>query len=171
MNSSAASHLHRIVLKCGAFRAIPRQLFAALGITARTDIMKLKTYKEGEIIIQKGEKNRDLFFLMDGVVEVSTEDEDGEYMLNEMRPPGIIGDFAFYYGMPRTATVKATTNVEVFILKYENLEYQVKELPELLKPIYTALVQRVELRDKKISELEKEILELKDKLHNTECDC
>lgn len=130
--------------------------------------MKLKTYKAGEIIIQKGEKNRDLFFLVEGVVEVSTKDEDGEYTLNEMRPPEIIGDFAFYYGMPRTATVKAKTNVEAFILKYENFEYQVKELPELLKPIFTTLVRRIELRDKKISELEKEIADLKDKLHNTE---
>lgn len=130
--------------------------------------MKLKTYKAGEIIIQKGEKNRDLFFLVEGVVEVSTKDEDGEYTLNEMRPPEIIGDFAFYYGMPRTATVKAKTNVEAFILKYENFEYQVKELPELLKPIFATLVRRIELRDKKISELEKEIADLKDKLHNTE---
>lgn len=130
--------------------------------------MKLKTYKAGEIIIQKGEKNRDLFFLVEGVVEVSTKDEDGEYTLNEMRPPEIIGDFAFYYGMPRTATVKAKTNVEAFILKYENFEYQVKELPELLKPIFATLVQRIELRDKKISELEKEIADLNDKLHNIE---
>ena len=126
--------------------------------------MELRTYKAGEIIIQKGEKNRDLFFLIEGVVKVTTADEDGDYLLNEMRPPEVFGDFAFFYGLPRTATVKAKTGTEVFILKYENFEYQVKELPELLKPIFNTLIHRIELRDRKISELEKEILDLKDKL-------
>lgn len=138
-----------------------------MDINGKTEIMTLKTYKAGEIIIQKGEKNRDLFFLVEGVVEVSTKDEDGDYILNEMRPPEIFGDFAFFYGLPRTATVKAKTSTEVFILKYENFEYQVKELPELLKPIFNTLIHRIELRDKKIFELEKEILNLKDKLNNT----
>jgi len=125
--------------------------------------MKLKTYKPGEIIIQKGEMNRDLFFLTEGVVEISTKEEGGDFVLNEIKPPQIFGDIAFFYGIPRTATAKAKTRVEAFVLKYENFEYQCKELPELLKPIFITLVSRIESRDKKILELEEEISELKRK--------
>jgi CRP/FNR family transcriptional regulator, cyclic AMP receptor protein len=126
--------------------------------------MKLKTYQTGEVIIQKGDKNRDLFFLVDGAVEASTGDDGGGYILNEMIPPAVFGDFAFFYGLPRTATVKAKTPAEVFILRYENLAYQVKDLPELLKPIFAELIQRIELRDERIRELEKTVLDLEDRL-------
>lgn len=126
--------------------------------------MKLKTYTPGEIIIQKGEMTRDLFFLTEGKVEISTKEEDGDFILNEIEPPQVFGDIAFFYGLPRTATAKAKTKVEVFILKYENFEYQVKELPELLKPIFNTLVSRIQSRDNKIKELEMEMVHLKRKL-------
>jgi CRP-like cAMP-binding protein len=130
--------------------------------------MELKTFKAGEIIVQKGEKSRELFFLFEGVVEVSTEDEEGSYVLNEMHPPGVFGDFAFFYGLPRTATVKAKTDLELFTLKYEDDEYKVKELPELIKPIFETLIERINNRDKKIIELEKVISDLKNRLDSTE---
>ena len=129
--------------------------------------MNLKSYKAGEIIVQKGEKTRELFFLVEGVAEVFTTDEGGSFILNEMRPPEVFGDFAFLYGLPRTATVKAKTDVEVFILKYDTSEYKVKELPEMIKPIFKVLIEKIERRDKKITELEAEIDELKRKQNST----
>jgi len=123
--------------------------------------MDIRAYDPGEVIIQKGDLNRDLFFLVEGVVEISTEEESGEFILNEMKPPDMFGDFAFFYGLPRTATAKAKTRVEAFVLKYENFEYQVKELPELLKPIISTLVSRIESRDRTISDLKEEISALK----------
>ena len=97
------------------------------------------------------------------MVEISAKEEDGDFVLNEIKPPQIFGDIAFFYGLPRTATAKATTKVEVFILKYQNFEYQVKDLPELLKPIFNTFINRIQQRDKKISELEQEIAELRRK--------
>ena len=123
--------------------------------------MKLKEYNPGDVIIKKGEVNRDLFFLIEGVVEISTKEEDGDFILNKIEPPQMFGDIAFFYGLPRTATAKATTKVEVFVLRYENFEYQVKELPELLKPIFDTLISRIRLRDEKIAELEEELMKLK----------
>ena len=123
--------------------------------------MKLKQYNPGDVIIKKGEVNRDLFFLIEGVVEISTEEEDDDFILNEIEPFQVFGDIAFFYGLPRTATAKAKTIVEVFVLKYENFEYQVKELPELLKPIFDTLVSRIQSRDKKITELEEALMKLR----------
>ena len=125
--------------------------------------MNLKFYKAGEIIVKKGEKTRDLFFLIEGIAEVFSTEEAGSFILNEMRPPEVFGDFAFFYGLPRTATVKAKTDAEVFILQYEASDYKVKELPELLKPIFESFIERIEKRDKKIAELKREISDLKSK--------
>lgn len=125
--------------------------------------MERRTYQPGEIIIQRGELNRDLFFLTEGAVEVSTKEEKGEVILNEMEPPQVFGDFAFYYGLPRTATVRAKTDVEVFILKYEKLKGPITELPELFKSIFTTFVGRIQERDKRIVDLTEEISALRGK--------
>ncbi len=107
-----------------------------------------------ETIIKKGDMNRDLFFLVDGVLDVSSSEEGKTFTLNEMHPPSVFGDFAFFYGLPRTATVKAQTRVEVFVLKYDDYEYRVKDIPELIGPLFETLVERIRTQDKKIRELE-----------------
>lgn len=128
--------------------------------------MKRKTFKPGEIIIQEGEMDRDLYVLNDGVVEISTREENGAVVLNEVQPPQIIGELSFLTGLPRTATAKAKTNTEVYIFKYENLEDQIAELPLSIRPIMNTLISRVKAQDKRIVQLEEEILALKNKLQD-----
>ncbi|MBE9575071.1 MAG: cyclic nucleotide-binding domain-containing protein [Proteobacteria bacterium] len=126
--------------------------------------MKSKTYKPGEIIIQEGEMGRDLYVLNDGVVEISTKEDNGSFILNQIEPPQILGELSFLTGLPRTATAKAKTNAEVYIFKYENLEGQIAELPKSIKPIMSTLINRVRAQDRRIIELEEEMLTLKRKL-------
>ena len=126
--------------------------------------MKSKTYKPGEIIIQEGEMGRDLYVLNDGVVEISTKEDNGSFILNQIEPPQILGELSFLTGLPRTATAKAKTNAEVYIFKYENLEGQIAELPKSIKPIMNTLINRVRAQDRRIVELEEEMSTLKRKL-------
>jgi len=126
--------------------------------------MKSKTYKPGEIIIQEGEMERDLYVLNDGVVEISTKEDNGSFILNQIEPPQILGELSFLTGLPRTATAKAKTNAEVYIFKYENLEGQIAELPKSIKPIMSTLINHVRAQDRRIIELEEEMLTLKRKL-------
>ncbi len=126
--------------------------------------MKSKTYKPGEIIIQEGEMGRDLYVLNDGVVEISTKEDNGSFILNQIEPPQILGELSFLTGLPRTATAKAKTNAEVYIFRYENLEGQIAELPKSIKPIMNTLINRVRAQDRRIIELEEEMLTLKRKL-------
>jgi CRP-like cAMP-binding protein len=126
--------------------------------------MKSRTYKPGEIIIQEGEMERDLYVLNDGVVEISTKEDNGSFILNQIEPPQILGELSFLTGLPRTATAKAKTKAEVYIFKYENLEGQIAELPKSIKPIMNTLINRVRAQDRRIIELEEEMLTLKRKL-------
>lgn len=126
--------------------------------------MKRKTFKPGQIIIQEGEMDRDLYVLNHGVVEISTREENGAVVLNEIEPPQIIGELSFLTGLPRTATARAKTNTEVYIFKYENLENQIAELPKSIRPIMNTLISRVKAQDKRIVELEEEVLALKNRV-------
>jgi CRP-like cAMP-binding protein len=123
--------------------------------------MKVKTYKPGDIIIQEGDTDRDLYVLNAGVVEVSMREENSTFVLNEIESPQIIGELSFLTGYPRTATARAKTDVEVFIFSYENLEGQISQLPTSIRPIINTLISRVKKQDQRIVKLEEELLALK----------
>lgn len=123
--------------------------------------MKVETYKPGDIIIQEGDTDRDLYVLNAGVVEVSMREENGTVVLSEIEPPQIIGELSFLTGHPRIATAKAKTDVEVFIFPYENLERQISQLPTSIRPIINTLISRVRTQDQRIVELEEELLAFK----------
>lgn len=127
---------------------------------ALNELIASRTYKPGEAIMRKGESNRDLFFLTEGSVEISMEGEAGNLILNEIIPPYILGDIAFLTGFPRTATAKAKTQVEVFIMKYENLLNLSGQFPEWLHPFLTATASGIKSLHFTISQLKKKIVEL-----------
>jgi len=106
-------------------------------------LIEMRTYGPGEVIIRKGETNRDLLFLTDGVVEISTEQADGKLILNELSAPYVFGEIAFLLGSPRTATATAKINVNAFILRYDKFKSIFKENPEWLQPLLTSFVNGI----------------------------
>lgn len=127
--------------------------------------MKSKTYQPGEIIIQKGEKGRDLFLVTEGVVEIVNKEASGDHILSEIQSPQLFGEISFLVeGELRTASARAKTEVEVFVFKYEDVQDQIETLPKWLKPILSTAVRRIKTQNEKIEVLEAEISELKRKL-------
>ena len=125
--------------------------------------MKTRKYQSGEIIIQEGETSRDLFVLTRGVAEASRTIEGKTIILGEIKPPQVFGESTFFTGFPRTATVSAKTKVEAAVFGYEALKDQIAELPTWVKRTLETLTNRIESCDKRIVELEGEVLELKGK--------
>jgi len=124
------------------------------------DLLKHRTYQPGEIIIHKGDKSRDLFFLTEGLVEISTEEPTGNVILNEVEAPDIIGDIAFLSGFPRTATARARTPVKIFALRYQDFRDLFHELPEWVQPLLTSFVGGIKTLHSKIKRLERKVSEM-----------
>ncbi len=121
-------------------------------------LVQSRIYQPGEAIIHQGETSRDLFFLTAGVVEISRKDGDGDLVLNEIEPPYILGDVAFLFGMPRTATARAKTEVKTFVLKHDDLKEMIKDLPPWVHPLLTALASDIKSLHHKSETLEKKVL-------------
>lgn len=126
-------------------------------------LVQSRTYKPGEIMIHQGESSRDLFFLTEGVVEISRKGDGGEIVLNEIEPPYILGDVAFLFGMPRTATATAKTEVKTFVLKHEDLKDLLKELPAWVHPLLTALASDMKSLHHKSHTLEKRLADMEER--------
>jgi CRP/FNR family cyclic AMP-dependent transcriptional regulator len=126
-------------------------------------LVQNRTYQPGEVLMHKGETHRDLFILTHGLVEISRQEGEADFVLNEIEPPYILGEIAFLFGTPRTATATATTEVKAFILRYEEFKELAKDLPAWLPPLLTSLASdmkslhhKVKIAEKKIFELEKQ---------------
>ncbi len=127
-------------------------------------LIERRTYKPGEILIHKGETNRDLIFLTEGLLEISKEEKNGNLVLNEAKSPYILGDIGFLSGLSRTATAKAKTEAKTFVLKYEDLKSLFRNFPEWLHPLLTSFVSGIKSLHYKAQELERKVLELEGKM-------
>jgi len=118
-------------------------------------LIEIKEYEPGDVIIRKGEKNRDLYFLAEGQVDISTAEKDGNILLNEIKDPNIFGDLGFLFGFRRTATVIAKTKVKLFILNYERFSREITEFPDWLPPMLSSFVSGIKELHDEIIRLEK----------------
>lgn len=153
-------------LPAGFSRTLSTDLVARQ-IEARTSaklstLVQSRTYKPAEILIRQGETSRDLFFLTEGVVEISRKGGDGDLVLNEIESPYILGDVAFLFGMPRTATATAKTEVKAFVVQHEDLKEVLKDLPPWVHPLLTSLASDIKSLHHKNKTLEKKLSDVEE---------
>ena len=140
---------------------VARQIELRTAVKLST-LIQSRTCRPGEVLIHQGEMKRDLFFLTEGVVEISRKEGDGELILNEIEPPYILGDVAFLFGMPRTATATAKTEVRTFVLKHEDLRELLKDLPAWVHPLLTSLASGIKSLHHRSKTSEKKVLEIEE---------
>ena len=133
-----------------------------------TNILSLfeqsKKYKAGEVIIHEGEENRDLYILSEGVLEVSVKGESQEIIVSEITAPEILGEISFLNGSPRTATVSAKTDVEIFVLSYGQVQQELSDIPTWFRMVLLAFTNRMKSCDMKIKEYDRKTKELESEI-------
>ena len=71
---------------------------------------RMVTYLPGEIVLQRGDSDQWLFFLLKGRLAVYVDDPLKGELINYVTPGEVFGDLAQLMGQPRTATVLAEAN-------------------------------------------------------------
>jgi ABC-type multidrug transport system fused ATPase/permease subunit len=110
---SGARQAVRRLGKLAPFSSLPPEV---LEETARLLLYAERT--PGEVLCRQGSVGDELFIIGRGDVEILvTDDEGNERIVNIVGEGGYIGEISFLRRIPRTATVRAQTNVEVHILR------------------------------------------------------
>ena len=129
-----------------------------------TNILSLfeesKKFIAGEVLIHEGEENRDLYILCKGTLEVSVQDESKKVIVSDIVSPEILGEISFLNGSPRTATVIAKTDVEIFILSYEKAKKEISDIPTWFRMVLVAFTNRMKSCDAKIKEYDQKVKQL-----------
>ena len=82
------------------------------------DKPKPKTFKAGETLVEQGSSGRDIFLVLDGMLDVVV---DGE-IVGEVGPGAIVGERAWLEQGTRTATLTARTRARVVTFGGDDLD-------------------------------------------------
>ncbi|TPX67579.1 hypothetical protein SpCBS45565_g03716 [Spizellomyces sp. 'palustris'] len=92
-------------------------------------VLKLHVYPPGSVIIRKDEVARSMFFVMDGTVQVVSE--DGKSIYAEMGANAFFGEVALFYEINRTATVRSKSQTTLYELSNDALSHVLGQHPTL----------------------------------------
>jgi CRP-like cAMP-binding protein len=93
----------------------------------------------GKEMATEGDRGREFFVLLDGEAEVTKQGS----RINTMRKGDFFGEIALVTKMPRTATVTATSDVDVLVITERDFDSLLKKTPEIGRSIAEALAERV----------------------------
>ena len=77
--------------------------------------LERRNYEQGQAIVQQGDEGRELFLLLDGIVDVEVGGEE----VAEIGPGALLGEMALLGDGTRTASVYATTPTRVVVVPPE----------------------------------------------------
>lgn len=80
--------------------------------------LERRSYDQGEALVHQGEEGRELFLLLDGIVDVEVDGEE----VAEIGPGALLGELALLEGGKRTATLWATTPVRAVVVPPEAVD-------------------------------------------------
>ncbi len=103
-------------------------------------------FEEGEVIINQGEIGDKLYLIAQGQVEVFGSDPSGRQRLLTVLGVGdYFGEMALMWDMPRSATVRARTPVQLYSLHKANFANLVATVPGLRERLEQRIIQRSQL--------------------------
>jgi len=109
-------------------------------LVERGDVRRVE---RGEILVHEGEPSESLFFLLSGQLKVFTQDERGrEVIYNTLDAPEMLGEM-FLDGGPRSASVKAITQVECIEVDGSQFRDFMRHYPEFSESLMIKLIERL----------------------------
>ncbi len=136
-------------------RSIP--IFSVLEETALSKIVDIglkRKYTKNSIVFLEEETGAILFIISTGKVKVVRTDDDGkEVILSILGPGDFFGEMALLDGLPRSATVVALDESELFIINRREFLNLIESSPQVAISLLRELTRRLRKADEQIENL------------------
>lgn len=108
---------------------------------------ELRSYKQGDLIIKKGEKPTDMYEMIDGEAVVTSNGHE----IGHIGPEEFFGEISFLTESSRSASVRATDRCMVRVISKKDFLQQIRTNPQFIITISRKLAQRVVELNQKIA--------------------
>ena len=113
-----------------------------------------KRAAKGSFIVRYGEYGDSLYLIETGSVKLTLFNKDGKVIILSTLDAGdFFGEFSLLDGQPRSCTVIAETDCDLFILTRQTFTSLLNEIPEMALNILKEMSLRLRKADKKIESL------------------
>jgi CRP-like cAMP-binding protein len=117
-NYAEQNECNRLLAECKPFARMFPEVRAGIAL-----LMKRRTFAPGEVLMQQGDPGDSLMVVSKGDAEVLLEiPGQPDTLLHTVRRPEVVGEMALITRGQRTATVRARTEVDTFVLPAEAFE-------------------------------------------------
>jgi CRP-like cAMP-binding protein/Fe-S-cluster-containing hydrogenase component 2 len=106
---------------------------------------EIKSFKKDEVIFKEGEIGDAFYLIRSGSVKISKRERDREIVLTYIPAGQYFGEIALlnFQNSRRNATVTATTETEVMLLKKDDFELMLERFPELGRTLRQTMERRL----------------------------
>lgn len=101
------------------------------------------SYRPGDALCLQGDVGDAAFVILSGRAEVLVDSPKGQSRVAEVADNAVVGEIAILCETPRTATVKATTQVEALRIGKENFVKLMTDFPETTIEVMRVLAERL----------------------------
>jgi len=105
---------------------------------------EVREVSAGLALVQAGEHDRALYLLTDGTLAVRIPREETAF--KSIDAPSVVGELAFFDGSPRSATLDATTDVQVVRIDLDAFNRLSEAEPQLAQAMLMDLARILALR-------------------------
>ena len=137
------------------------ELLKRIPLFANIEVSKLKLlaftserirYKAGETLFNQDEMGDSAHIIMDGEADIVVNTPSGPLTVATMQKNDFVGEIAILCDVPRTATVKAKTDMTTLCINKDLFFRLVTEFPEMAVEIMRVLAQRLEATTKELAQ-------------------
>ena len=113
-------------------------------------------YMPGEVVIREGDHTDSIYVILAGEAEVVIETENGPFTIASIGRHGIFGEIGVLCEVPRTASVLATSELEVLRIEKSFFLQMLQDFPAVARVVLAVLGQRLARALRFISKVPKE---------------
>ncbi len=110
------------------------------------------TFTEGQDLVVQGDMGDSAYVLVDGTADVIVNTPDGPLTVAKVSRNAIIGEIAIICDVPRTATVRATSELTALRISKELFFQLVTEFPQMAVEMMRELARRLERTTAQLTE-------------------
>lgn len=103
----------------------------------------MKAFQQGETVIEEGTKGTSAFIILSGAVEVIKRSGEKEITVATLGQGQVFGEMGLIEDRPRSATVRASSELKVRIIDREQFNELLRTKPSVLIPIMKSLFERL----------------------------
>jgi glucose-6-phosphate 1-dehydrogenase len=131
------------LVNCATLEKVPLfQPCRTVFLSSLMMMLKPAVYAAGENIVIKGDTGREMYFINRG--EVETIDANGD-VIRTLQDGDFFGEIALLLSRPRTATVRAKTDCDMFVLEQTDFRRILSDFPEFAHSVLQVARDRYQI--------------------------